>query len=98
MVTLALLLGAAAFAAAAALASQGWTLRRRLVALSLLPLLAWAWYFARLETMSPWCRADDECSLDAALVAFAAIVVTLGCLVGGLVGFWWSRERRLRAG
>ena len=96
--TLALLLGAAAFAAAVVLASRNWARRQTLVAIALMPLLAWAWYFARLETMSPWCRADDECSLDAALVAFAAIGVTVGALVGGAVGFWWARERRLRAG
>lgn len=91
-----LLLGLASLAITVFLGTRQWSWQWRLLGVVLMPLLAWFWYFIRLKTMSPSCREDDECSLNAALVAFAAIAVTVGCVTGGLASVGWDRLHKPR--
>jgi hypothetical protein len=46
-----------------------------------------------LEDDEPVLCEDDECALAAALVAFIAIAVTGGAVVGRLIGAWLASRR-----
>jgi uncharacterized membrane protein len=68
------------------------TLRWRVVALAVPPIVAWAFYGVYVQRMDPLCREDDECALRA--LAPAAVAVVASAVSGIAAIAAWRRAKR----